>query len=450
MSLSNGLGKLDSTSGGQLIIKASVGDDIRRIPIHNDDLTYDELILMMQRVFKGVLKAEEDLVLKYMDEDGDLVSLADTNDLSYAIQYSRVLRLTILQQDDQKGGSVTNTFDKEVVKELRNIRDRVNSLLDMVVSEEKSEKDSGVSESFNKTFGETVAQVSNLNLEQNKEFDPLGQEQTIQAANVTDEKSRQMSGQSTVSNSSSAPGQQQNQYQQQQQQQQPPTQQQQQQSVYPSSTPSQPAYPGAAPTSRPLGPPSSAPSAYPGSTPAAVASSFQLGGSTPTTAPSGPPSSYPGPQPGASQAVPPSGPPSSYPGGPPSSTSNYPTGAPSSTPSYPGGPPSSTPSYQTGPPSSTPSYQAAPGFPPASGQNPNSGYPASTGGSQSYQGANAGSASYPTPGGAPAQSGYPGYPQQPTSSYQPPPAQGGYAGYGANPYSRSGPPQGQSYPRPPQ
>ena len=137
MSLSNGAGKLDSISSaaavGQLIIKASVGDDIRRIPIHNDDLTYDELILMMQRVFKGVLKTDEDLVLKYKDEDGDLVSLTDTNDLSYAIQYSRVLRLTILQSEGQKC-EVTNTFDKEVVKELRQIRDRVNTLLDMVVT----------------------------------------------------------------------------------------------------------------------------------------------------------------------------------------------------------------------------------------------------------------------------------------------------------------------------
>ena len=137
MSLSNGLSnKLDTSSAGQLIIKASVGDDIRRIPILNDDLTYDELILMMQRVFKGVLKTEEDLVLKYKDEDGDLVSLVDTNDLTYAIQYSRVLRLTISQQnaDNIDGGGI---FDKEVVKELRIIRDRVNHLLDMVVSDKK-------------------------------------------------------------------------------------------------------------------------------------------------------------------------------------------------------------------------------------------------------------------------------------------------------------------------
>ena len=37
---------------GRLIIKATLGDDIRRIPIHNEDMTYDDLILMMQRVFR--------------------------------------------------------------------------------------------------------------------------------------------------------------------------------------------------------------------------------------------------------------------------------------------------------------------------------------------------------------------------------------------------------------
>ena len=116
-----------------MIIKASVGDDIRRIPILNDDLTYDELILMMQRVFRGVLETNEELVLKYKDEDGDLVSLTDTNDLSHAINYSRVLRLTILKQN-AAGNETSNLVDAEVVKELRIIRDKVNHLLDKVVS----------------------------------------------------------------------------------------------------------------------------------------------------------------------------------------------------------------------------------------------------------------------------------------------------------------------------
>ena len=150
MALTNGMEKMESA--GQLIIKATYGEDIRRIPIHNDDLTYDELVLMMQRVFKGVLKSDEDLVLKYRDEDGDLVSLVDTNDLSHALQvlsryffthvnilifpplqYSRVLRLTILHQQEAAGAGAA--ADAEVVRELRQIRDRVNRILDLVTTE---------------------------------------------------------------------------------------------------------------------------------------------------------------------------------------------------------------------------------------------------------------------------------------------------------------------------
>lgn len=53
---------------GKLIIKAQLGDDIRRIPIHNEELTYDELLLMMQRVFNGRLKSTDDVTIKYKDE----------------------------------------------------------------------------------------------------------------------------------------------------------------------------------------------------------------------------------------------------------------------------------------------------------------------------------------------------------------------------------------------
>lgn len=54
--------------GGALIIKARLGDDIRCIPIHNEDLTYDDLLLMMQRVFRGKLSNTDDITIKYKDE----------------------------------------------------------------------------------------------------------------------------------------------------------------------------------------------------------------------------------------------------------------------------------------------------------------------------------------------------------------------------------------------
>jgi protein TFG len=101
---------------GKLIIKVQLGQDIRRIPIHNDDITYDELILMMQRIYRNQLQPQDELLLKYKDEgiskiymsllkcyslsffislDDDHVTLADQSDLDFAIQCSRILRIII-------------------------------------------------------------------------------------------------------------------------------------------------------------------------------------------------------------------------------------------------------------------------------------------------------------------------------------------------------------------
>ncbi|XP_059491326.1 protein TFG-like [Neocloeon triangulifer] len=116
---------------GKLIIKAQLNDDIRRIPIHNDAITYDELVLMMQRVFRGQLDNTDDITIKYKDEDGDLITIFDSSDLAFAIQYSRTLKLTLLVP-----GKSTNLPGpggpkvEGVRKELQALRDRINVLLD--------------------------------------------------------------------------------------------------------------------------------------------------------------------------------------------------------------------------------------------------------------------------------------------------------------------------------
>ena len=76
------------------------------------------------------------MLLKYKDEDGDLITIMDNSDLSFAIQYCRVLRLTIIVgvEESQKKGVVAGA---EVTKELREIRDKVNKLLDMVTDSAK-------------------------------------------------------------------------------------------------------------------------------------------------------------------------------------------------------------------------------------------------------------------------------------------------------------------------
>jgi len=130
--------KTEIDLSGKLIIKVQLDDDIRRIPIHNEAITYDELVLMMQRVFRGKLNANDDITIKYKDEDGDLITILDSSDLSFAIQTSRILNLKITMNPDVHGRGdaaltpkLLKANDVTTFKaQLRHIRDEVNKILD--------------------------------------------------------------------------------------------------------------------------------------------------------------------------------------------------------------------------------------------------------------------------------------------------------------------------------
>lgn len=152
---------------GKLIIKAQLGDDIRRIPIHNEDITYDELVLMMQRVFKGKLDANDEVLIKYRDEDGDLISIFDSSDLSFAIQCSRILKLTIFVNGNPAPLQADEV--KHIRTELQKIRNQVNQLIDQleprpVVAGTRMENDKNAANSQSSNTPNAAAP---------KEFDPL-------------------------------------------------------------------------------------------------------------------------------------------------------------------------------------------------------------------------------------------------------------------------------------
>jgi hypothetical protein len=54
-----------------LIIKARLGNDVRRLAVPNAELTYDDLVPMLHRIFRptGNLPSD-DFTLKYQDEGG--------------------------------------------------------------------------------------------------------------------------------------------------------------------------------------------------------------------------------------------------------------------------------------------------------------------------------------------------------------------------------------------
>ncbi|XP_054710346.1 protein TFG-like [Uloborus diversus] len=152
---------------GKLIIKAQLGDDIRRIPIHNEDITYDELVLMMQRVFRGKLDANDEVLIKYRDEDGDLISIFDSSDLSFAIQCSRILKLTIFVNGNPAPLQADEV--KHIRTELQKIRNQVNQLIDQL---EPRQTVPGSRVENDKTAPNTPASNA-TNAAAPKEFDPL-------------------------------------------------------------------------------------------------------------------------------------------------------------------------------------------------------------------------------------------------------------------------------------
>lgn len=167
--------------GGKLIIKVQLGDDIRCIPIHNEDITYDELVLMMQRVFRSRLTSSDEVVIKYKDEDGDLVTIFDTSDLAFAIHCSKILKLSLFVNGNPKPMEADDVV--QIRKELRSIRKQVDYMLDRL--------DSGFASSatgVNQIANEENESYQKASLPSNqgkqkgsgsgKEFDPLSLDRT--------------------------------------------------------------------------------------------------------------------------------------------------------------------------------------------------------------------------------------------------------------------------------
>lgn len=157
---------------GKLIIKVALGDDIRRIPIHNEDITYDELVLMMQRVYRGKLSTNDEITIKYKDEDHDLITIFDSSDLTFAIQCSRILKITLFV-----GGSTKSVLEPASTatlrRELQDIRDRVIDLLDRLepTSLVSATQSLGIGDGI--TGKTPIPAARPVNALGGKEFDPL-------------------------------------------------------------------------------------------------------------------------------------------------------------------------------------------------------------------------------------------------------------------------------------
>ncbi|XP_059355847.1 protein TFG isoform X1 [Carassius carassius] len=170
-------GQLDLS--GKLIIKAQLGDDIRRIPIHNEDITYDELLLMMQRVFRGQLQSSDEVAIKYKDEDDDLITIFDSSDLSFAIQCSRILKLTLFVNGQPR--PLESSQVKHLRRELIHLRNKVNSLLDSLEPPSDSVPGSTNPETdcVNEAVDSTLKHAPPVSAASMSAFDPLKNQEVV-------------------------------------------------------------------------------------------------------------------------------------------------------------------------------------------------------------------------------------------------------------------------------
>ncbi|XP_036426735.1 protein TFG isoform X2 [Colossoma macropomum] len=386
-------GQLDLS--GKLIIKAQLGDDIRRIPIHNEDITYDELLLMMQRVFRGQLQSSDEVTIKYKDEDDDLITIFDSSDLSFAIQCSRILKLTLFVNGQPR--PLESSQVKHLRKELIQLRNKINSLLDSLEppSEPALESNNPQTECV-EAVDATVKLAPPVSAASMSAFDPLKNQEevsknVISAFGLPDEPAPAPAVAAAVEERSATPD-----------------------SINSSSSAAHP--PAAAPQGPPpysgvQQPPATtmdgqiyqqyqAPGGYPPQQPATAQQQYGM--------------QYPGytPQPGTPQAPPPQ-----------QQFQNYPT-----------------PTSQAAAPGSAPGFNAQSQAPPPQGpgQYPPGAFPPQNYTSQASQQP----ANYSLP---PTSQPAPGY--QPRPGYTPPPGATPPPG-GSNPYARNRPPYGQGYTQP--
>ncbi|KAI8988788.1 hypothetical protein BDB01DRAFT_568367 [Pilobolus umbonatus] len=118
---------------GDIIVKCQYKDDIRRIPISQVP-TYDELCLMMFRVFKSKFSSVDDIGIKYKDDEGDMISLLDDVDITHAISISNLLKITLFDKKNEVKEPVGGNVQ---LSSLIEIRDRLNSIIDSLNKQEE-------------------------------------------------------------------------------------------------------------------------------------------------------------------------------------------------------------------------------------------------------------------------------------------------------------------------
>ena len=138
---------------------------------------------MMERIFAGKISNSDEITIKYVDDDGDKITLLSDSDVTVALQFHKLLRLFVLVNGQEqvnssnrndtlsKGGSLIDA--KTFRTELQQIRNSVQTILDRLqLSNDqegsKSQEKDTTTTTTNAPTAPSAAIVSNTA----REFDP--------------------------------------------------------------------------------------------------------------------------------------------------------------------------------------------------------------------------------------------------------------------------------------
>jgi hypothetical protein len=93
---------------------------------------------MMERIFSGKISNSDELTIKYLDDDGDKITLLNDSDLNVALHFHKLLRLFVfVNGKEQLNNSIDNLNQqgnlidaKTYRNELQDIRNSVQKILD--------------------------------------------------------------------------------------------------------------------------------------------------------------------------------------------------------------------------------------------------------------------------------------------------------------------------------
>lgn len=132
-----------------------------------------ELVLMMERVFSGKISNSDELTIKYLDDDGDKITLLNDGDLTVALHFHKLLRLFVFVNGrEQINNSADNLKQdgnlvdgKTFHNELKDIRQSVQTILDRLQV------------STNEVSAATVAPTTTRDPDSHKHFNQQQQQQ---------------------------------------------------------------------------------------------------------------------------------------------------------------------------------------------------------------------------------------------------------------------------------